>query len=58
MGRFKIVYYDAPSSDTVYIRDIWDTRMSPETLKRRIKQLLFSRFFKKNSESLGGSDFC
>ena len=37
MRRFKIVYYYAPSSDIVYIRDIWDTRMAPENLKRRIK---------------------
>ena len=36
MRRFKLVYYYAPKSDTVYIRDLWDTRMNPETLKRRI----------------------
>lgn len=37
MSRFKIVYYYVESSDIVYIRDIWDTRMNPETLKRRIR---------------------
>ena len=37
MRRFKIVYYYAPSSDTVYIRDVWDTRMNPITLKNRLK---------------------
>ena len=37
MRRFKIVYYYVESSDIVYIRDIWDTRMNPETLKRRIR---------------------
>ena len=31
-----MVYYYAPSSDTVYIRDIWDTKMNPEALKRRL----------------------
>ena len=36
MQRFKIVYYYAHSSDTVYIRDIWDTKMNPETLRQRI----------------------
>lgn len=36
MRRFKMVYYYAPSSDTVYIRDIWDTKMNPEALKRRL----------------------
>lgn len=37
MRRFKLIYYYAANSDSVHIRDIWDTRMSPETLKRRIK---------------------
>ena len=37
MRRFKIIYYYAPSSDTVHIVDIWDSRMNPETLKQRIK---------------------
>lgn len=36
--RFKIIYrYDEPK-DTVIIIDIWDTRRSPENLKRRIKK--------------------
>ena len=37
MQRFKIVYYYAKSSDTVHVVDIWDTKMSPKTLKQRIK---------------------
>ena len=37
MRRFKLVHYYAKSSDTVYIVDIWDTKMCPENLKRRIK---------------------
>lgn len=37
MDRFKIVHYYAKSSDTVHIVDIWDTRMNPENLQRRIK---------------------
>ena len=37
MGRFKIVYYYAKSSDTVHVVDIWDTKMNPETLIHRIK---------------------
>lgn len=36
MGRFKIIHYYAKTSDTVHIVDIWDTRMNPETLKRRL----------------------
>jgi plasmid stabilization system protein ParE len=37
MKRFKIVHFYIPSSDTVRIVDIWDMRMSPEKLRRRIK---------------------
>ena len=37
LKRFKIVYYYAQSSDTVHVVDIWDTRMSPEHLRRRMK---------------------
>ena len=36
MKNFKIVYVYYPSSDTVRIVDIWDMRMSPERLKKRI----------------------
>ena len=36
MKNFKIVYVYYPSSDTVRIVDIWDTRMNPETLKQRL----------------------
>ena len=35
--NFKLIYYYAPSSDIVRITDIWDMRMNPETLKKRIK---------------------
>ena len=37
MRRFKIIYYVASSSNIVYIRDIWDTRMNPQTLSLRLK---------------------
>jgi hypothetical protein len=37
MRRFKMVYYYTHTSDTVYIRDLWDTRMNPQTLVRRLK---------------------
>lgn len=36
MKNFKLVYVYYPSSDTVRIVDIWDMRMNPEKLKRRI----------------------
>lgn len=39
LHRFKIVYYYAKSSDTVHIVDIWDMRMNPGNLKRRISTL-------------------
>lgn len=35
--RFKIIYYYDEVEDIVYIVDIWDTRMNPKTLIRRIK---------------------
>ncbi|MBQ9355864.1 MAG: type II toxin-antitoxin system RelE/ParE family toxin [Prevotella sp.] len=35
--RFKLIYCYYPSSGIVRIADIWDTRINPETLKRRIK---------------------
>jgi len=35
--RFKIIYYYDESEDTVRIIDIWDTRMNPKMLVRRIK---------------------
>ena len=37
MRRFKLVHYYAKTSDTVYITDIWDMRMSPDRLMGRIK---------------------
>lgn len=36
MKNFKLVYVYYPSSDTVRIVDIWDMRMNPEKLKKRI----------------------
>lgn len=38
LGRFKFVYYYLEPTDTVFIVDIWDTRMNPDNLKKRIKQ--------------------
>jgi hypothetical protein len=35
-GRFRLVYYYNPSTKIARIVDIWDTRMNPETLKKRI----------------------
>jgi plasmid stabilization system protein ParE len=35
--RFKLIYCYYPSSNIVRIADIWDTRVNPETLTRRIK---------------------
>ena len=35
--RFKIIYYYDEPKDFVHIIDIWDTRMSPKALIRRIK---------------------
>ena len=37
MRRFKIVFYYSKSSDIVHIVDIWDSKMSPENLIKRIK---------------------
>ena len=35
--RFKIIYYYNETEDTVRVIDIWDTRMDPKVLVRRIK---------------------
>ncbi len=35
--RFKLIYFYDDATDTVHIMDIWDTRMSPTTLTKRIK---------------------
>ena len=35
--RFKLIYHYDEVEDTVHIVDIWDTRMSPSALIRRIK---------------------
>ena len=38
MGRrFRMVYYYNPNTNIVRIVDIWDTRMNPETLMKRVK---------------------
>ena len=37
VGSFKLIYYYVPTSDIVRIVDIWDMRMSPQTLRNRIK---------------------
>lgn len=35
--RFKLIYYYDESEDTVYLVDIWDTKMNPKALIKRIK---------------------
>lgn len=35
--RFKIIFTYDETADVVHIMDIWDTRMNPQTLIRRIK---------------------
>jgi len=35
--RFKLIYCYYPTSGVARIVDIWDTRVNPMTLKRRIK---------------------
>ena len=35
--RFKIIYFYDEANDVVTIMDIWDTRMNPQALIRRIK---------------------
>ncbi|MBR6841757.1 MAG: hypothetical protein IKM77_05590 [Prevotella sp.] len=35
--RFKLIYYYDEAEDTVHFMDIWDSRMKPETLIKRIK---------------------
>lgn len=35
--RFKVIYYYDEVDDVIYLIDIWDTRMSPKALIRRIK---------------------
>jgi plasmid stabilization system protein ParE len=37
--RFKLIYYYDETEDTVHIVDIWDTRMKPETLIKRINNV-------------------
>ena len=36
LGRFKIIYYYAKSSDIVHVVDIWDMLKNPDSLKQRI----------------------
>lgn len=35
--RFKLIYHYDETSDTVFIEDIWDSKMNPKALIRRIK---------------------
>lgn len=35
--RFKIIYYYDEMEDVVHLVDIWDTKMNPKSLIRRIK---------------------
>ena len=35
--RFKLIYYYEEQEDTVHLIDIWDTKMNPKALIRRIK---------------------
>ena len=35
--RFKIIYYYDELEDIIHLIDIWDTRMDPKALIRRIK---------------------
>ena len=35
--RFKFVYYYDETEETVYIVNIWDTRMNPKTLIKSIR---------------------
>ena len=35
--RFKLIYFYDEADDIVHIMDIWDTRMDPKVLVRRIK---------------------
>ena len=35
--RFKLIHCYDEAEDTVHVIDIWDTRMNPETLIKRIK---------------------
>ncbi len=35
--RFKIIYFFNEQKDTVHVMDIWDSRMSPEALIKRIE---------------------
>ena len=36
--RFKLIYFYDEQNDTVRIVDIWDTRMNPKALVRRIEK--------------------
>jgi len=35
--RFKLIYYYDEAKDVVHLVDIWDTKMNPKALIRRIK---------------------
>ena len=35
--RFKLIFYYEEAEDTIYLVDVWDTRMNPKALIKRIK---------------------
>lgn len=35
--RFKLIYYYDEAEDVVHVIDIWDTKMNPKALIRRIR---------------------
>ena len=35
--RFKLIYFYDESKDVVTIMDVWDTKMNPQTLVKRIR---------------------
>ena len=35
--RFKLIYFYDESESTIHVIDIWDSKMSPETLIKRIR---------------------
>ena len=35
--RFKLIYFYDENKDVIHVMDIWDTRMSPEHLTKRIR---------------------
>ena len=46
----RVVYYYAKSSDIVHVVDIWDSKMSPVNLRKRINIFYNISFTLENSE--------